>query len=185
MAEMKCPRCRTELAHSTVDDLELEICFSCHGAWFDRGELREAKDMALPDGDWLDFEIWKHPERFEVNAGEVNCPRCEKRLCRLLYGDTHVEIEVCPNCHGVWLDEAELGKIVESLDNEINAKTFPEYVAAAVREAGEIVTGPESTASEWKDFKHVAGLMLRRFYLEHPGLTKALRDTQQALSFLR
>lgn len=182
---MTCPRCKTELAHSTVDDLELDVCFSCHGAWFDRGELEHAKDLSLPDGDWLDFDIWKHPERFKVNAGEVNCPRCSRRLCRLLYGDTHVEIEVCPACHGVWLDEAELQKIIEALDKEINAKSFAEYLAATIREAGEIISGPESTASEWGDFKHVARLMMMRFFVEHPGITKTLQDTQNSLSFLK
>lgn len=185
MSEHLCPRCKTALTPSQVDDLKLEICFSCHGTWFDRGELAHAKDIALPDGDWLDFDIWKHSDRFTINAGPVNCPSCSKRLCRLQYGDTHVEIDVCPTCHGVWLDEAELSKIVEALDQEINAKSFGKYMKAALAEAVEIVNGPESVAREWKDFRHVMRLMIMRLFVEHPHLAEAMNTAQQSFSFLK
>lgn len=185
MAEKMCPHCRTELAAGRVDDLHIDVCFSCHGTWFDRGELRRAKDVALPDGDWLDFDIWSHGDRFTINAGPVNCPCCGRRLCRVQYGDTHVEIDVCPTCEGVWLDEAELSKIVEVLNREINSKSFSEYLRAAFAEAVEIVSGDEPVASEWKDFKHVVALMYRRLFVEHPHLTEAMNTVQQSFSFLR
>lgn len=41
----------------------------------------------------------------------MQCPHCDQRLKRARRQG--VDIDYCPQCHGVWLDRGELEKIVE------------------------------------------------------------------------
>ena len=167
---MKCPRCHESLEVGAVDGIEVEVCLSCKGAWFDNDELRQAKDLGEPDAIWMDFDIWTRRDRFVMSAGEIKCPRCGDPLRAPSYDKTDVEIDVCPTCRGVWLDDAELRHIVEALEKEINSKTFAEYIPAAIQEAIELLNGPESLVSEWRDFKQVVRLMNLRLFVEEPQL---------------
>ena len=41
----------------------------------------------------------------------MDCPRCKTAMNQRTRAD--VEIDVCPQCHGVWLDGGELAKVLE------------------------------------------------------------------------
>ncbi len=38
---MRCPRCGEQLEEKTSSGVTLDECPSCHGLWFDKGELEE------------------------------------------------------------------------------------------------------------------------------------------------
>lgn len=38
---MRCPKCGMELTHFDLHGIELDRCVSCHGTWFDAGEVDE------------------------------------------------------------------------------------------------------------------------------------------------
>jgi Zn-finger nucleic acid-binding protein len=40
------------------------------------------------------------------------CPRCENTGLLIAYKNS-VEIDYCPECNGIWLDQGELRKIVQ------------------------------------------------------------------------
>jgi Zn-finger nucleic acid-binding protein len=40
------------------------------------------------------------------------CPHCKINLQTLTLKDTNIDI--CPSCHGVWLDKGELEKLIET-----------------------------------------------------------------------
>ena len=42
----------------------------------------------------------------------MKCPKC-KNVDLLLVDRNDVEIDYCPNCHGVWLDKGELDKVIK------------------------------------------------------------------------
>jgi hypothetical protein len=42
----------------------------------------------------------------------MHCPKCGQKLSPEKCGS--VETDICPSCKGVWLDQGELGTIVES-----------------------------------------------------------------------
>jgi Zn-finger nucleic acid-binding protein len=42
----------------------------------------------------------------------VNCPLCTDQMLMPRFR-AGIEIDVCPNCHGMWLDRGELEKLVE------------------------------------------------------------------------
>ena len=178
---MNCPRCNAVLAEIIVDGIELEACPACKGAWFDNDELRQAKDLSNPDAQWMDFDIWQQEDRLTASPNDIKCPRCERVLCSLAYDDTDVKIDVCAACRGVWLDADELVHIVSALDQEINTKPYGRYVVEAIKEAAEILTGPESLASEWRDFKEVLRLLNLRLFVQHPNVHKTVETIQKGI----
>jgi Zn-finger nucleic acid-binding protein len=60
----KCPKCGKELKTKVLGSIDVDECESCKGVWLDVGELGKAEEAADPNINWLDFEIWKHPEKF-------------------------------------------------------------------------------------------------------------------------
>lgn len=174
-----CPKCKIELKAKSVGSLELDECEKCGGVWFDKDELRQAKDITDSDLNWMDFEIWKHKDRFKAKPSEIDCPVCNIKTRKIRYGATSVEIDYCPSCQGVWLDENEFKKIIESLEEELNSKSFSEYIKESILEAKEIITGPESFISEWKDLKTVLRMMQYRMFVEHPKLLDTLSAAQR------
>jgi len=49
------------------------------------------------------------------NASEKSCPNCDGKLIETDYES--VKIDICNQCHGVWLDAGELAQIAHK-DNE-------------------------------------------------------------------
>jgi len=95
------------------------------------------------------------------------------------YEDTDVEIDYCPQCQGTWLDEGEFNNIIDALNSELANKSIPNYVKASLEEAKEIITGPESFISEWKDFVTVLRMFQYRFLMENPKLQDTVMNMQK------
>lgn len=175
---MNCPRCQNQLKTVVHGDLELDECPECAGIWFDQGEFGRAKAAAAPDLQWLDFDFWKQPERFRLSARPTQCPRCNAELFALNYEKTGVEVDVCNQCHGVWLDDGELEKILEALNRELATANVSEYIKASLQEGKEIFTSKEGVIAEWKDFTTVLRLLQYRLFAEKPRLLRELLDAQ-------
>ncbi|MEE4273946.1 MAG: zf-TFIIB domain-containing protein [Thermoanaerobaculales bacterium] len=180
---MQCPKCESELQSNVIADIEVEECPSCKGIWFDKDELRRVKDKADADLNWMDFEIWRHPELFEVSEKPSPCPACGSEFVAIDYGQTGVEIDFCPSCRGVWLDAGEMEKIVAALSHELLSMSSSDYVKESLKEAREIVTGPDSIASEWKDFTTVLRMLQYRLLGENPRFGSALASFQAKTQF--
>jgi Zn-finger nucleic acid-binding protein len=99
------------------------------------------------------------------------------------YGETNVMVDTCPNCEGIWLDKGEFKQIVQALEDEITSLTADDYRSAALKQAKEIVTGPESMISEWRDFRTVFRLMQYRMMVENPKLQNTLLNMQRESPF--
>ncbi len=171
-----CPKCGTELKEKVIGPVNVDECESCKGIWFEKGELHDAEEVVDQNLNWLDFEIWKHPEKFKSKETDLDCPSCGLSTVSIKYGHTGVEINYCQSCHGIWLEKGEFPKIIESFEDEIAQKTFSDYLDASLHEAKEIVTGHESLMTEWKDLSSILRLMQYRFFVEHPKLIETLTD---------
>ena len=181
---MNCPRCKEQLTVRTVESLQVDECPGCKGIWFDKDELRQAKDRQDADLNWMDFDLWKHHDEFSVSAKPLKCPKCDVDTAAISYGKTGVEIDYCLKCQGVWLDGGEFEKIVEALTEELLTKTVSDYVKASLAEATEIVTGPEGIVSEWKDFTTVLRMLQYRVLSGNPNLHDALVKLSQSSPFI-
>jgi Zn-finger nucleic acid-binding protein len=178
---MDCPRCNEPMTTRKIGEVEVDECLECKGIWFDRGELRQAKDEIDHDLSWMDFDIWKHKDEFHIAAKPTRCPRCGINMAGVNYGKTGVEICVCSKCRGSWLDGGEFDKIVTCLHEELETKTASDYVRESLEEAKEVFTGREGLASEWKDFATVLRMFEYRFFVEHPKLFEAVRDLSKRM----
>lgn len=169
-----------ELKSKAIGPVEVDECEVCKGIWFDMDELRQAKDITDSDLNWMDFEIWKHENWYKAKTSEIDCPVCKIQAQAIDYGDAAVEIDYCPSCQGIWLDKNEFKKIIESLEQELVSKKFSEYIKASIEEAREIITGPESYMSEWKDFVTILRMMQYRMFVENQKLLDTVTIVQSA-----
>ena len=102
--EPRCPKCRETLLQERLlsdDRTRMDVCPQCRGGWFDRSELDDVLSCAV---DTLDLP--DEPERTSCV-----CPRCFVPLAVVDYPETSVEVDVCEQCHGVWLDRGEFRAI--------------------------------------------------------------------------
>ena len=175
---MDCPRCQIAMVRQEIGEVTIDECPQCQGMWFDQGELGAAKDQADPDLNWLDFEIWKHQDRFRAASQPLRCPKDATEMITIDYDQTGIEIDCCPQCRGVWLDKGEFAGIIAALQQEAAGMDVSDYLKASLNEAEELLTGPESFASEWRDFTKVLRLLQYRLFAEKPGLLAALIEGQ-------
>jgi uncharacterized protein len=180
---MICPRCSNELATRLLHNVEIDECSGCGGRWFDRDELRLAKDGADPDLNWLDIHPLNDGEKLEISPNVAACPRCRKNMATVIYGSTKVEIDHCLSCRGVWLDKGEFEQIIEKLEAELNGKDVSSYLAVALREARDVRHGEEGVPSDLLDFLTVARMLRYRFLAEHPRLHSTLLAIQSGHPF--
>lgn len=131
----------------------------------------------------MDFELWEHPERFRVTHRERRCPGCGNQLFQLAYADTGVEVDFCPRCRGVWLDAGELDDIVTALQEEADSMEVGDYVRASLQEARDLIDGPRSLSSEWKDLVAVLRMLRYRVLAEHPRLAETIAELQRDAPF--
>ena len=118
-----CPRCFSELKSETVRkgiwNIEIDKCGSCLGVYLDKGEL-----MTLTGNRPLHHLTTKH---LGIDSGsELLCPSCGSVM-----DDEHpggVEIDVCLQCNGVWLDKKELD-LLKKLDSSTLKTLSPEKMA--------------------------------------------------------
>jgi Zn-finger nucleic acid-binding protein len=112
---MNCPKDATPLASERYEaDVKVDRCPSCRGLWLDAGELeriqvaRERDNAAvLSRMPALGFDAVALAEA--KAARKLACPKCGDPLGRREYGFcSQVLIDVCPRCHGIWLDDREL-----------------------------------------------------------------------------
>jgi len=179
---MNCPTCRTELTPRTDNGITVDLCHSCQGSFYEIGELRDAKDATLKDGNWLDFEMWKEGEDHHARPSDRHCPSCDKQMVTVVYGHTGVEVEYCKSCNGFWLDKDEFSKIVEKLDEEINTKNLSGYVASSVKELKDLFAGPEGFVREYKDLTTVLHLLGLKLFVQAPAIVhQKIADVYNAL----
>jgi Zn-finger nucleic acid-binding protein len=115
---MQCPKDGAALAASRYEaDVKVDACPTCRGIWLDAGELeriqesREREHSAvLSRMPALGFDAVALAEA--KAAQTIACPKCGDPLARREYGFcSQVLIDVCPRCHGIWLDHRELGAL--------------------------------------------------------------------------
>jgi Zn-finger nucleic acid-binding protein len=115
-----CPRCSEPLAVLVVPGLGVEVdrCGTCHGIFFDPGELDTAMEHAgrTPadvDRERLDRLIEEERKADHDVVRYVPCPDCGQLMNRKAFGArSGVVTDTCKE-HGVWLDGGELAQLVK------------------------------------------------------------------------
>jgi Zn-finger nucleic acid-binding protein len=160
-----------------VKSVQIDRCPGCQGTWYDTDELRLIKDREQGgDYRWIDVDLWKERRRFVTGEQEgLACPKDRHGMTTLRYGDSKVRVEVCGQCHGIWLDHGEYERIVAHLEEKVNDETLAGYLADLRDEFVEIFTGPEGARSELADLAKVLHLLELRFVVELGGVAALLQ----------
>lgn len=169
---MDCPDCKIPLHPRDCHGVRVDECPECLGDWFDRDELRRAKDSTDEDLRWLDFDPFEgEPGDAQVPRRERLCPRCGVPMGVVAYDDSGVVVDKCGECHGIWLDRDEFAKIVSHLEAKVDSETAGELSKEAGRALGQVFVGPEGPVSETRDLVAVLRLLRKRLEAEHAGLS--------------
>ena len=110
---MKCPACDYTLTPLTVGKITVDVCQGgCGGIWFDNFELQKADDPAEFEGAPL-LHVQRDDSRQVDYERRRKCPKCaDIVMMRHFFSDRRqVEVDECPGCGGVWLDDGELAMI--------------------------------------------------------------------------
>jgi membrane associated rhomboid family serine protease/Zn-finger nucleic acid-binding protein len=105
-----CPRCTWPLSAFQHGGAELDHCRRCGGTFLDPGEAAAVFGKAAEPQYW----------REEYNAishgqSKLRCPAGHMRLeiYRVKFDAREVEVDVCPKCHGLWVDRDEGVKLYD------------------------------------------------------------------------
>ncbi len=123
--EKTCPCCSGQsLVTAKVAEYPMEVwyCQQCDGIWLSETQIQDllqdpAKKLELPH---------------RAQRGSRRCPECHKPMWTFHYPRTFVSVDVCKECHGIWLDHQEFQEI--------------DTVRTAVLKAG--VKGPRPEAAK-------------------------------------
>ncbi len=177
---MNCPKCGEQLKEDPFKGIKVDSCSSCKGYWFEKGELRKAKDKEEEKLNWMDVDLWENEEKFKITKDKLLCPDCGLPLYEVNYGDSNIKVDVCNMCEGIWLDEGEFKKVAKYLKDRAGDKIMNEYFKTLTEEVGELFLGPESLQEEAKDVLTVLGLLKYRFAGKHPFISDVISKIPKA-----
>jgi uncharacterized protein len=181
---MSCPDCGKGLAPKAYNEIEINECVNCGGKWFERGQLKSAKDNENENMSWLDFDPFgKDAEALSIQSEGKQCPNCSKKMSSLKYSKSNIIIDKCMHCEGVWLDSGEFPKIIEYIENVINTESARDYSIDTFNQFIKVITGSESVGSEIKDLMALVKLLEMRIAAEHPKLANTLQAIYKNIPF--
>jgi len=100
---INCPKCASEelVETLTLGNIPLDVCPSCSGIWFDKGELEALlkQSQGLPSADL---------SLLNPKAEGLSCPRCKSKMSRGGLVNPLLLVDQCQSCGGTWLDSREL-----------------------------------------------------------------------------
>ncbi|MBI3910787.1 MAG: zf-TFIIB domain-containing protein [Armatimonadetes bacterium] len=106
MAERLCPRCCIALAPRYADAWRIDGCRRCGGLWLGHRELAGLGQAAAGCLQALE-QAFK--QQMNAAAGDQLCPECGTAMARLeLPCAPGIQLDGCPRCHGIWLDDGEM-----------------------------------------------------------------------------
>ena len=103
---LRCPRDGGQLHVEKDHAIEVDACGTCHGAWYDFGELAQLEATVTGDEASLAGMV-----EYSKRDSELKCPACEKVMVAFDYRAHAVELDACPDEHGFWLDAGESERV--------------------------------------------------------------------------
>lgn len=113
---LRCPRCATLLDTFTrhgapgATPIAADMCLACGGLWLDGGEVA----VAYPGLSVLEERRGDVLAIGQAGAGIAACPRCNMPAMEVPFFD--VRLDLCPDCHGVWIDGDEIEALSLTMD---------------------------------------------------------------------
>ena len=168
---MNCPNDNEQLERILFHNVEADYCPKCLGIWFDKDELRLAKDDKDKNLNWVDVDLWRDKLKFKVSQGNKKCPACRVGLREVAYDGSKIKVDFCKMCQGIWLERGEFKQIINYLKQKSDYEVLNRYAKNLVLQLWEVFAGPETFRSELEDFFTLLKLFNYKFMVQHPHLT--------------
>lgn len=97
---MNCPRDSAILASNDVDEYRYYSCAKCRGVWIPGACMDRAMEIQGVDS---------LPSLAAASTASIRCPGCGAASAIVKVKES--EIDVCRNCHGIWIDGDEILRI--------------------------------------------------------------------------
>ncbi|MGX1114015.1 Zn-finger nucleic acid-binding protein [Pseudoalteromonas sp. MBR-15] len=112
---MDCPRTNTPLNEVSIGDTKVYFS-STGGVFFDNRQIFHFSDPNLKTAQVLVAHLQTLPTECIDLTKRINCPKCPDivMMRRFFTPLKVVELDECPNCAAIWLDNGELEKIHEN-----------------------------------------------------------------------
>jgi Zn-finger nucleic acid-binding protein len=111
---MQCPRDGTELKIEHHRGIEVDHCPACNGRWLDNHELDQLEATTMST---------EEQRRATITYGErmsdLKCPKCSKKMRVFNYRAYDLELDMCEDEHGYWLDSGEEGRVRDIIDERV------------------------------------------------------------------
>jgi len=109
---IKCPKCANSLEPTNLESIPVDQCPSCRGIWFDEKELQSVLTKSHDFG----RKLGREQPNPRLNQKPGRCPRDQSRMLRAFSStDERVVLDMCPDCHGLWLDGGELHRLIKAI----------------------------------------------------------------------
>ncbi len=172
---MDCPICKNiELKQTIINNIGVDYCSNCLGFWFEKEELRWAKDDKDENLRWLDIDLWEDEKKFKISKEIKLCPECRVPLYEVEYGDSGIKVDICNVCQGVWLDRGEFKNIIEWLKQKAHYEILNNYSKNLFQELTEVISGPETFQEEILDFLIVLKLLGYKLSVKEPNIAELI-----------
>lgn len=171
---MQCPVDKENLEKVLFHNVEADFCPKCLGMWFDKDELRQAKDDKDKNLNWMDVDLWRDKSKFEISPALKHCPVCRVTLVEVRYDDSKTKVDFCKMCQGIWLERGEFKQIINYLKNKADYEILHNYAKNLASELWEVFSGPEKFRSELEDFLTLVKLFNYKFLVQHPHINKII-----------
>ena len=110
---IKCPKCATSLESKTLETIPVDQCPTCHGIWFDEQELQSVLTRSH------DLSSGLHGRSRDPSLDQKRgaCPRDKSGMLRAFSTtDERIVLDMCLDCHGLWLDGGELDRLIRAMN---------------------------------------------------------------------
>ena len=111
---MHCPRDQVELLVEHYHGIEVDRCPRCSGRWLDDGELSQLEATVESTEEQRAAMI-----EYANRESTLPCPKCGNRMRAFNYRAYNLELDVCEQRHGFWLDAGEEGRVREIVEERV------------------------------------------------------------------
>jgi Zn-finger nucleic acid-binding protein len=109
-----CPRDQAELHIETHSGIDVDRCPQCKGGWLDEAELSQLEATVESTEEQRRAMI-----EYANRPSDLACPKCGKAMNAFNYRAYNLEIDVCEQRHGFWLDSGEAIRVREIVEDRV------------------------------------------------------------------
>jgi Zn-finger nucleic acid-binding protein len=112
--DIECPLCRTPMLEQPFGSTCVHFCSDgCGGLWFEADELKRLDFKTKGSGTGLKAALTVSPKP-AMPERTLACPHCSDELSTRCYERApEVEIDICNQCYGIFLDAGEFAALRE------------------------------------------------------------------------